>query len=62
MLDLNNVTLRWGRDARFLNIDYDGSEIGYLKFDANGEIERVEAFPWSPTVRSSSWWPGAPVR
>lgn len=48
MLDLDKVTLRWGNDARFLNIDYDGTEIGHLKFDADGEIERVEAFPWRP--------------
>lgn len=47
MLDLDKVTLRRGHDARFLNIDYDGTEIGHLKFD-NGEIERVEASSWRP--------------
>lgn len=48
MLDLDKVTFRQGRDARFLNVDYDGTEIGHLKFDAAGEIERVEAFPSRP--------------
>ena len=46
MLDLDKVTLRWGHDARFLNVDYDGTEIGHLEFDTNGEIERLYAFPW----------------
>ena len=52
MLDLDKVTLHWGHNARFLNVDYDGSEIGALKFDANGEVERIEASPW---------WPYGPV-
>ena len=46
MLDLDKVTLRWGRDARFLNVDYDGVEVGHIRFDADGRVDRVWAEPW----------------
>lgn len=48
MLDLDKVTLRRGHDARFLNVDHDGTEIGHIKFNGNGDVERVQAFPWRP--------------
>jgi hypothetical protein len=48
MLDLDKVTLRQGHDARFLNVDCDGTEIDHIKLNGNGEVERVEAFPWIP--------------
>ena len=60
MLDLDKVTLRWGHNARFLNVHYDGSEIGALKFDANGEVERIEASRGGPMVQSSNCLPDAP--
>ena len=48
MLDLDKVTLRRRHDARFLNVDYEGTEIGYIKFNGKGDVQRVEAFPWRP--------------
>jgi len=46
MLDHDKVTLRRGHDARFLNVDYADTEIGCIKFNGKGDVQRVEAFPW----------------
>ena len=62
MLDLDKVTLRRGHDARFLNIDYDGTEIGHVKFDGKGDVGELRRSRGDPTVRSSNCLPGAPER
>lgn len=41
MITPERVTVRWGtRD--FLNIDYNGNEIGHVRFDNDGEVR-----PWA---------------
>ena len=42
-IDPTVVTLRPGNNRQYLNIDYDDTEIGHLKFETDGRLVEVRA-------------------
>lgn len=43
MIDPDLVSVRRGHDPRYLNVDYDGVEIGYLHFTTDWRLAKAWA-------------------
>jgi hypothetical protein len=39
MIDPTRVRTRWGSDPRYVNVDFDGREVGYLRLSSQGDVE-----------------------